>query len=107
MLSIPLEWNTGTAPMRRSFISPAEDIVLFNCHSAELPSPDPLLSAQLIYLLHGGQGLEALLLHHGVQALVLLRQLRRDPFLLVDLVVTCGLTLSRQDQLRESHTHAE
>lgn len=73
----------------------------------ELRSLDPLVFAQLINLLHSLQGLAALHLHHGIQALLLLRQLHLDLFLLLDLGVTCGLTLSAQNQLRGPNTQTD
>lgn len=68
--------------------------------AAALTLPDPLLFAQIINLLHSLQGLTTVHLHHGIQTLLLLQQLPENQFLLLNLSITCGLTLNTQNQLR-------
>lgn len=72
---------------------------------AEFASPNPLLLAQLINLLIGLQGSATFHFHHGIQTLLFLCQLGLDLLLLLDLGITCGLTLCIQNQLRVPQTH--
>lgn len=72
---------------------------------AELASPNLLLLAQLIDLLIGLQGSATFQFHHGIQTLLFLCQLCLDLLLLLDLGITCGLTLCIQNQLRVPETH--
>lgn len=72
---------------------------------AELASPNLLLLAQLIDLLISLQGSATFQFHHGIQTLLFLCQLCLDLLLLLELGITCGLTLCIQNQLRVPQTH--